>query len=227
MWTWAEEKGVWLSAAHIPGKDNVQADYYSREQNDSKEWAITPKLFQNLQKILGQPDIDLFASRTNCQVRPYVSWHPDPDCFAVDAFSLPWTHTLSYCFPPFSLVGRVIQKIREDKATAKLVSPLWPTQCWYPTVLSMLIGYPVVFPARRANLYLPHKPGETHPLSDNLHLMAVKVSGDCSQAIDFRRQHRKWSSQHGERTPSAGMRRSLPSGKTFVVERDVIPYTPL
>ena len=227
MWTWAEEKGVWLSAAHIPGKDNVQADYYSREQNDSKEWAITPKLFQNLRKILGQPDIDLFASRTNCQVRPYVSWHPDPDCFAVDAFSLPWTHNLSYCFPLFSLVGRVIQKIREDKATAILVAPLWPTQSWYPTVLSMLVGYPVVFPARRANLYLPHKPTETHPLSDNLRLMAVKVSGDCSQAIDFRRQHREWSSQHGERTPSAGMRRSLPSGKTFVVGRDVIPYTPL
>ena len=45
MWSWAERNGVWLSAAHIPGKDNVKADYYSREQNDSKEWSITPKLF--------------------------------------------------------------------------------------------------------------------------------------------------------------------------------------
>ena len=127
----------------------------------------------------------------------------------------------------FSLVGLVIQKIREDEATAILVAPLWRTQSWYPTVLSMLVGYPVVFPARRANLYLPHKPTETHPLSDNLRLMAVKVSGDCSQAIDFRRQHREWSSQHGGRTPSVDMRRSLPGGKTIVVERDVIPYTPL
>ena len=226
-WSWAERNGVWLLAAHIPGKDNVKADYYSREQNDSKEWSITPKLFLKLQDVLGQPDIDLFASRTNCRVRPYVSWHPDPDCFAVDAFSLTWTHKLNYCFPPFSLVGRVVQKIREDDATAILVVPLWPTQSWYPTVLSMLIGYPVVFPAKRYNLYLPHKPTEIHPLSDNLRLMAVKVSGDCLKAIKFRRQHRRWFSQHGGRTPSAGMRELLPNGKTIVVDGDVIPYIPL
>ena len=125
------------------------------------------------------------------------------------------------------MVGKVTQKIREDKATAILVVPLWPTQSWYPTVLSMLIGYPVVFQATINNLHLPHKPKMAHPLGDKLRLMAVKVSGDCSQAIDFRRQHREWSSQHGERTPSAGIRRSLPAGKTIVVERDVIPYTPL
>ena len=227
MWTWAETKGVWLSAAHIPGKKNVQADYYSREQNDSKEWTITTKIFLKLQEIFGQPDIDLFASRTNCRLKPYVSWHPDPGCEAVDAFSITWTQNLVYCFPPFSVVGKVTQKIREDKATAILVVPLWPTQSWYPTVLSMLIGYPVVFQATINNLHLPHKPKMAHPLGDKLRLMAVKVSGDCSQAIDFRRQHREWSSQHGERTPSAGMRRSLPGGKTIVVERDVIPYTPL
>ena len=119
------------------------------------------------------------------------------------------------------------QKIREDKATAILVVPLWPTQSWYPTVLSMLIGYPVVFQATIDKLHLPHKPKEVHPLAGNLRLIAIKVSGDSSQAIEFRRQHRMWSSQHGERTPSAGMRRSLPCGKTIVVERDVIPYIPL
>ena len=227
MWAWAEAKGVWLSAAHIPGKNNIQADYYSREQNDSKEWTVTSKIFLKFQNIFGQPEVDLFASRTNCRIKPYVSWHPDPGCMAVDAFSITWSQNLVYCFPPFSVVGRVTQKIREDKATAILVVPLWPTQSWYPTVLSMLIGYPVVFQATIDKLHLPHKPKEVHPLADKLRLMAVKVSGDSSQAIEFRRQHRMWSSQHGERTPSAGMRLSLPGGKSFVVERDVIPYIPL
>ena len=227
MWTWAEERGLWLSAAHIPGEDNTLADFYSREQNDSKEWAITAPIFESLQQEFGAPEIDLFASRTNCQTRPYVSWRPDPDCFAVDAFSLSWSQKLIYCFPPFSLVGRVIQKIREDKATAILVAPLWPTQSWYPTVLNMLVGYPIVFQATKDNLHLPHKPRMAHPLCDTLRLMAVKVSGVCSQAIEFRRQHRQWSSQHGERPPRSDMRRLLPSGKSFVLERDVIPFIPL
>ena len=28
------------------------------------------------------PDIDLFVSRLNCQIRPFI-WGPDPDCVAV------------------------------------------------------------------------------------------------------------------------------------------------
>ena len=30
---------VWLSAVHIPGKDNETADYMSRLQNENTEWS--------------------------------------------------------------------------------------------------------------------------------------------------------------------------------------------
>ena len=36
------------------------------------------------------PNIDLFASRLNYQLKPYVSWMPDQETCLVDAFTLDW-----------------------------------------------------------------------------------------------------------------------------------------
>ena len=46
--------------------------------------------------------IDLFATRVNTQLRKFVSWIPDPQSAAIDAFSVQWSDPLSYAFPPFS-----------------------------------------------------------------------------------------------------------------------------
>ena len=40
---------------------------------------------------LGGCDVDLFASRVNAQLKSYVSWRPDPDVMALDAFTLGWS----------------------------------------------------------------------------------------------------------------------------------------
>ena len=58
------------------------------------------------------PDIDMFASRLNKQIECFVSWRPDPDAVAIDAFSLNSSdYKLIYAFVPFSLIGRTIQKV--------------------------------------------------------------------------------------------------------------------
>ncbi len=228
IWKWAEKRGVWISAAHVPGKKNVLADYYSRKQNDSKEWTITREVFSYITNILGEPEIDMFASRTNYRVKPYISWYPDPNSKAVNAFSVDWAeYNLIYCFPPFSMIGRVLRKIREDRATAILIAPIWHTQSWYPTVMRMLIDYPLVFRATRENVYLPHKPTKSHPLKDKLYLMAVKLSGRSWKTTGFHRKLRNLCSRHGEVQPGRGMRGSLRNGKRFVVEGIRIPYTPM
>ena len=40
--------------------------------------------------VYTEPVVDLFASRINNQLSNYVSWHPDPNASAVDAFSCEW-----------------------------------------------------------------------------------------------------------------------------------------
>ena len=80
------------------------------------EWMINKCVFIELVKIFGSLAIDLFALRLNQQVTTFVSWKPDPDALFIDAFSRPW-HERNLCaFPPFSDVGRCINKIKQEKA---------------------------------------------------------------------------------------------------------------
>jgi hypothetical protein len=88
----------------------------------------------------GSPDVDLFASRLNHKVGQYFSWQPDPDCCGVDAFSVDWAQFgLAYAFPPFGLVGRVVNKALCERANLILVAPNWPSQHWFPVVHDSII----------------------------------------------------------------------------------------
>ena len=64
---------------------------FSRKINDDLEWALDAAIFQEIVDRFGKPDIDLFASRINHKLKKYVSFRPDPNAMAVDAFSMPWT----------------------------------------------------------------------------------------------------------------------------------------
>ena len=69
IWDWARERNIWLSAAHIPGSSNVDADQLSRNLNLNLEWMLSKPIFQRIVSLFGKPDIDLFASRLNAQVQ--------------------------------------------------------------------------------------------------------------------------------------------------------------
>ena len=74
---------------------------------------------------------------------PYVAWKPDPSAWAIDAFTLNWSdYSLSYCFPPFSLIGMVLQKFQLDRARVILIVPHWTTQFWYPMLLKIMDAPP-------------------------------------------------------------------------------------
>ena len=79
---------MWLSAAHIPGTVNIEADKQSRVIVDGTEWKLNPALFQKIVEKFGKLVIDLFATRINKQLGRYVSWHPEPEAMAVNALSL-------------------------------------------------------------------------------------------------------------------------------------------
>ncbi|XP_052694156.1 uncharacterized protein LOC128172399 isoform X2 [Crassostrea angulata] len=115
IWLWCDNKNILISAVHIAGKNNVTADYMSRSFSDSTEWKLNEKVFDELCRIFFYPDMDLFASRLNRQLENYISWFPDPFAFTSDAFSISWSDFKPYIFPPFSLIGRVLQKLEDDQ----------------------------------------------------------------------------------------------------------------
>ena len=80
--------------AHIPGKQNKIADTKSRRSEKESEWMPDPETLHYSLKILKfEPDVDLFASRISKQFQNYVAYRPDPDAFAIDAFSLDGSRT--------------------------------------------------------------------------------------------------------------------------------------
>ena len=88
IWLWCKEKQIWLSVSHIPGADNVLVDKASWVFDDTTEWKLEATIYEKITDRWGRPDIDMFASRLNYQTLPYVSWGPDPQAMAVDAFTL-------------------------------------------------------------------------------------------------------------------------------------------
>ena len=87
LWCWCIPRGISVSATYIQGCLNEEADSESRNINLDGEWMLHPSLLKEAFQLLKcTPNIDLFASRINKQLEKYVSFKPDPDAFAVDAF---------------------------------------------------------------------------------------------------------------------------------------------
>lgn len=177
IWLWCLNLDIKLTAAHIPGVQNEVADFESRHFNDRGEWSLDEGTFNKLIVKLGVPEIDLFASRLNAKCIRYVSWQRDPQAEFIDAFSQAWTGYHAYIFPPFSVIGKVLQKIRQENATALVVVPLWATQPWLSNFLKLLIRDPILLPQREKLLSLKHDKSKLHPLRKKLRLVAGLLSG--------------------------------------------------
>ena len=88
---WRKNRDISLTITHLPGKLNVEADEASREFHDDTESSLDVQVYQTLVSRWGTPDVDLFASRLNAKILCYVAWKPDPNAFAIDAFTLNWS----------------------------------------------------------------------------------------------------------------------------------------
>ena len=225
IFAWAEERDILLSAAHVRGIDNVEADRLSRNVGVDTEWSIPQAIFDKLCLIFGRPSVDLFASRINHKLSDYISWHPDPSAVATDAFLFDWSDFFGYAFPPFSVLGKVIQKIIRDRATVLVVLPLWPSRSWFPLALHLLIATPRIL--SRGSLYLPQDPARRHRLDSSLAMGALLLSGNPSLQEDFRQQLRISSLVPGEGEPRTSIGRISRGGVSFVSRGMSVFFTPL
>ena len=121
----------------------------------SSERKLRESVFKQIVSTFGKQDIDLFASRINDQLSNYIFWRSGPGAKAVHAFSINWSRTYNFCFPSFSIILKVLQKIQQDKAQAIVVVPYWTTQNWFPVLLGMLVDHPLIITASLNILYLP------------------------------------------------------------------------
>lgn len=221
IWEWCIQRNIWLSATHIPGSDNIQADKESRALRDSTEWSLSQEAFNAIHDRWGPFDIDLFASRLNFKVPQYVSWRPDPGAQFINAFFMDWKPHYFYAFPPFSVIANCLQKIEQDQSTGLLIAPLWTTQPWFTLLLNLLTDYPLVLPQSDTLLVQPHS-NAVHPLSKRLQLIACKVSGNPSASELFQAKLPTSSCSLGLLVPKNNMPLISRSGMTFVLNEKLI-----
>ena len=109
---------------------------------------------------------------------------PDPNSFAADAMQQDLNKMFTFAFPPFSLIGRVINKVLWKNIKAMiLVTPSWQTQPWYTLLLRMSIQRPLLLPA--LPYLLLHLQGEKH--SDcELKIAAWKITQKPGNGRNFK-----------------------------------------
>ena len=104
---WMESLNIHLNARYLPGQSNVLADLLSRwDQVIGTQWSLHRRVARDLLCCWGSPSIDLFATSYNVKHPLYCSLVPDPQAVFEGAFRHPWDNL--YAFPPFPLVGRVV-----------------------------------------------------------------------------------------------------------------------
>ncbi|KZR97527.1 Uncharacterized protein APZ42_007544, partial [Daphnia magna] len=156
-----------------------------RSTLDASDWMLLSDRFKALH-LIWPTEVDLFEAAWNRQLPKFVSWIPQPNAAAVNAFSLSWYNLRAYAFPPFALILRCLAKIKRERADLVLICPLWPSQPWWPLLLEMAIDIPRVF--QYHPLLLHSSDLHPHPLlqSGKFLLSAWMLSGVVSKNEDFR-----------------------------------------
>ena len=181
LWLLCHQHSILLQAVHRPGKVNLRADRLSRWTVDHTDVRLPPSAFQRVEQLWGPHTVDLFASRHNHLLPRYVSWKPDPEAIAVDAFMFQLRDENPYCFPPPACIPRLLQEVVHQQATVTLIAPGWQAP-WLPDLRRLLLAPPL--PLKELP-ELPVQDQASRFLHWNLH--CFRISGSHSRLAHSRR----------------------------------------
>ncbi|XP_063360688.1 uncharacterized protein LOC134649790 [Cydia amplana] len=133
---------IHLTAHHIPGRFNGEADHISRLRTDP-EWHLLPEVTQVIFQKWGVPLVDLMASKSAHVVPQYVSLDMlDQKALFHDAFSRNWDFPLAWVFPPPFLIPKVLSHLNSAKGTYLIVAPKWEKVFWKPDIRNRSLSPP-------------------------------------------------------------------------------------
>ena len=177
LWTMCYSNQILLTAVHRPGKVNQRADLLSRWKKDHTDIRLPQACFDRIEQSFGPHSVDMFATRDNALLPRFVSWRPDPDSVATDAFMFPMKNENPYCFPPVACIPRLLREVLHQQATITLVAPDWSAP-WTPDLRRLLIAPPV---------RLLSNPTTANSDFRNWALTCFRISGSLLKTSAFRR----------------------------------------
>ena len=150
---------------------------------------LNPLVFNQIQLQMGPLEIDLFASRLIKQLPQLYSWRPDPEAQRTDAFNQDWSKMRGFANPPWCLIGHCLSQVKRQVARIVMITPLWTSQPWYPSILGMLEDFPRLLPERDDLVTLQSE--QEFIMSQGVsRLIAWPISGNPLHQEEFYRGYR-------------------------------------
>ena len=161
LWHFCIDRQIMIRAVYIPGSKNTEADSLSRMPDNDHSYFLPQSVFDVIHHRLSFTlSVDCFASRLNCKLPTFFSWHSDPLSSLINAFSARWPDNV-YLFPPLPLIDKVLSKFLSDSVKrGLLLTPFWSSKPWFPSLLHLLIAPPVLLPSgcvQDENSFLPSR----------------------------------------------------------------------
>ena len=122
--------GIILQVVWVPRTENERADAVSNF-SDSDDWQLNRAKFAELDANWGPHEVDRFATHLNWLCPKFWSRYWCPGTQGIDSFSVSWTGVVNWINPPFGMMGRVIRKLRADRAVATVIVPFWRGRHWW------------------------------------------------------------------------------------------------
>ena len=145
LWNQHLSLGTIPSSQHVPGVNNVFADLDSRQTLDRYGWAFLPTLLTEIDRLWGPHTLEAFATADNSWLPRYCTRFPgDPRAAGTNGLLSPWHQENLWLNPPWILIPSVLTRLRQQSASATLVTPCWPTQHWYPVLVQLSVDLPVL-----------------------------------------------------------------------------------
>ena len=79
IFAWCLHRQIRVSTQHLPGKENLPADFLSRLLRDRTDWMLNGEFFKAINQYWGPLEVDLFATRFSAQLGQFCSWRADPE----------------------------------------------------------------------------------------------------------------------------------------------------
>ena len=130
-------------------------------------------------------NVDLFASNLNQEFHTYYSYKPDPEASVLILLTVAWSSLRIYAFPPFSIIPKVLKKIKAKNAEGILVVSFWANQPWFPLIFKMLTVAPVLLTSKKHLLHLPQHPQTLHPIWRKIDLLVCHLAGSSQKIAGF------------------------------------------
>ena len=124
IFLFTSQRQIHLNVSWLPRDQNSQADFFSKIV-DFDDYSLHDEVFFHLESLWGPHSVDRFACSYNAKLPRFNSRFVQPGAEAVDAFTQDWSLENNWLLPPISLIGRVLNHMKDCKAVGTLVVPLW------------------------------------------------------------------------------------------------------